>query len=539
MRHTLAKRYPRFERADFRSHVDPHWCTSEFITNVPKRFEVVLHRDAVGREVENFVMFDGDVAFSDDHHVTKQDAWFMYNEPILLSHPRQLRGSVYDGDVDFYAGGPISMENGSVLQDPHTQRGVRYPFKVATYYPIRNALVFRGFVFDTPTDSMVALVHWVFEKVKTIGYKYNTKGEALLIGCDPEFTLLDMLDERIRADTIFPTGSQHSIGCDGHAQTGELRPKPASCPLGLTSNLKELFTEMAPKIGNDKKVATGGGGDVDPLGHHIHFNKMISSEELEMLDLFVGKPSLNIKGAKRPSGNYERLGRDALRAQPHGCEYRTPPSVLIPEITDGLHATAYCAIATWEKLQEGDNFDIQVDDDTGIPTLASYLSLDYTEDKRYEIHLEEFWKWCNRVGGREIDPKQDALHLWVAGRKEVKPEPGVKINWSSNVYPDEDKEMFVPVPTFTKIHSVSVFILPTTGDEGNESILQVCIPDDVKARVNMTHLIALKQRYAISKILGFDHSNTRLGMTNSLLEDIGSYSTLKRMIVDFAKVICI
>jgi hypothetical protein len=539
MRQTLAKRYPSFDSPYFSAHVDDHWCTSEYITNVPNRFEKVLHRDAVGREQENFVMFDGDVSFSDDHHVTKQDAWFMYNEPIYLSHPRQLRGSVYDGDVDFFAAGPIEMENGSVLQDPNTQRGVRYPYKLATYYPIRNALIFRGLVFDTPTDSMVAFVKWVFDKVNTIGYKYNTKGEALLIGCDPEFTILDMLDERIRADTIFPTGSQHSIGCDGHAQTGELRPKPASCPLGLTSNVKELMNEVATKIGNDKKIATGGGGEVDPLGHHVHFNKMISSEELELLDLFVGRPSLNIKGAKRPSGNYERLGRDALRAQPHGCEYRTPPSVLIPEITDGLHTTAYCAVATWERLEEGDTFDIEVDDSTGIPTLDSYLSLDYTSDKRYEVHLEEWWKWCNRVGGREIDPKQDALYHWVEGRREVKPEPGLKINWSSNVFPGEEKEMFIPVTSFSKIHSVSVFILPTTGDEDSESILQVCIPDDVKARVNMTHLIALKQQYAISKILGFDHSSTRLGFTNALLNDLGGYTTLKQMVIDFAKVVCV
>jgi len=500
-----------------------------------------MHRDAVSRDTENFVMFDGDVAFGDGDAHCMQDAWFMFDEPVYLTHPRQLKGNVYDGDVDFFASAQVSMENGSVLHDPQTQRGIRYPYKVATYYPIRNALIIRGFTYDQPTESMKRLLNWIFEKIEGISYKYNTKGEALLIGCDPEFLLLDMLDERIRADTLFPTGSQHAIGCDGHAQTGELRPAPNSCPLGLGQTIKGLFAEIATKVGNDKKVTTGGGGDVDPLGHHVHFNKMISSEELELMDLFVGKPALNIKGAKRPSGNYERLGQDALRAQPHGCEYRTPASSLIPELTDALHTTAYAAIEKWESLEEGGTFDIDIDDNTGIPTLESYLALDVTPDGKWKPHLEEYWKWCNRVDGREIDPKQDMLHLWVEGRREVKPEPGLKITWSSNIFPDEERDTFVPISSFSRIESISVFQLPTAGEEEEENILQVCIPDDVKARVDMQELIRLKEEYGVTKILGFDHTNTRLGLTDALIhsEGVGNYENLKNMIVDFSKVICV
>jgi hypothetical protein len=431
------------------------------------------------------------------------------------------------------------MENGSVLHDPNTQRGVRYPYKIATYYPIRNVLLIKGLVHKEPTDSILRLLEWIFEKVQTVGYKYNSKGEALLIGCDPEFTVLDMLDERIRADQLFPTGGEHAIGCDGHAQTGELRPMPAPCPLGLTDNIKDLMTEMAPVIGNDKKVATGGGGEIDPLGHHIHFNKMISSEELELMDLFVGFPSLNIKGSKRPSGNYSRLGKDALRAQPHGCEYRTPASSLIPELSNALHVTGWCVVTKWESLAEGERFHIEVDDETEIPTLESYLALDVSSDGRYRPHLEEYWKWVNRIDGREIDPYKDYLHLWVDGRREVKPEPGIKLSWSSNIFPEQDKDTFVPDNHFDKIHSISIFILPTTDEEDTDRILQVCIPDEVKARVNMQDLISLKSEYNITKILGFDHANNRLGLTKAMLASVDGDDNVKRMIMDFAKVICI
>lgn len=545
MRKTFTKQYPTFSNPDFASAMSgEHWLEQEIFSQqgivVPNRFGTVMYREHVGREREDFIMFDGDIAFPDDSAHCTQDAWFMYNEPLILNHPRQARGNIYDGDVDFYVQGPVSMDNGSVLQDPSTSRGIRFPWKVATYYPIRNILVIKAFTHNEPNESIVKLIKWILEKVERVGYKYNTKGEALLMGCDPEFTILDMLDERIRADHLFPIGNQHAIGCDGHAQTGELRPEPADCPIKLTENIRQLMTEMVPVLGNDKKVATGGGGDIDPLGHHLHFNKMISSEELELLDLFVGRPSLNIKGADRVSGNYAQLGTGALRAQPHGCEYRTPASSLIPELSNGLHTTGYCVIAKFESLEEGESFDIHVDDETEIPTLESYIALDVSPDGRYRPHLEEYWKWCNRIEGREIDPYKDYLHLWVDGRREVKPEPGVKVNWSNNIFSDvQNKETFLPNSNFEKIHSVSVFVLPTSGEESEQRIMQVCIPDDVKARVNMQDLVRIKEAYGVRKILGFDHSNIRFGLTEAMLTHIGSFDNLKEMVMDLSKVVCI
>lgn len=538
MRKTLKKEYPVFDTIE--KYINGTSWFRRGMFNIPNRFGSVHYKDHVSRERENFVAFGCDVMFSDESSQMTQEAYFFYDQPIYLRHPYQLEGNKgYDGNVDFYVTGVIAMDNGSVLQDPATHRGIRYPFKMASYYPIRNVLICRGLLGYETNQSIKDFIKWMFEKIEGIGYKYNVKGEALLIGCDPEFSVLDMLDERVRADTLFPTGSYPRIGCDGHAQTGELRPEPADCPLKLTDNIRQLMNDMTPAIGTDKKVATGGGGEIDPLGHHIHFNKMICSEELELLDLFVGRPSLNIKGAKRPSGNYDRLGTQALRAQPHGCEYRAPASSLTPELSNALHVTAWCVVKKWESLSEGESFDIEVDDENEIPTLDSYLSLDVTEDERHKPHLKEFWSWVTRQPGKALDPYRDILHMWVEGRREVKPEPGIKINWSNTLYEDDNKDLFVSIPEFDKIHTINIFLLPTSAEDSSSKLMQVCLPDDMKAQVNMQELARVKTKYGIDRMLGFDHTNVRLGVTQALVDHISSYRKFKKMVVDIAKVICV
>lgn len=539
MRKKVGKRYPVFEECIFESGEGREWFNKDSLPEIPRRFEGVYHRRGLGSEMENFISFDADIHFSEDTRHTVQDAYFMYNEEVVIDDRSQLRGPVYEGDVDFFVTGPIRHANGNAVTDPHNHRGIRYPYKVATYYPIRNVLLIKGFVNHTaPNDTLLALIEWILKKVETVGYKYNTRGQALLIGCDPEFNIHDIMDERIYANQIFSTDPEAAIGCDGHSQTGELRPDPADCPLKLTENISNLLKEVADELGDDKKVTTGGGGSVDPLGHHIHFNKMLSSEELELMDIFVGAPALKIKGAKRMGGEYESLGRHALRRQPHGCEYRTPASSLIPELSNALHTTAYCCIRKWETLEEGSEFEFDTDDNTGIPTLESYISLDTSQDGRYTPHLEEYWKWVNGVGGREIDPKRDCLQWWVEGREECKPQPGLKVNWSSNVMPSSDKQRFIPMPTLDKIYDISVFMLPSNDTNGGKT-LQVCIDADDKTKVDMAALAALKDEYGITKILGFDHPSRKLGFTQSLLDEIGSYRSLKSLVTKLAKIICV
>ncbi|MHA2044129.1 MAG: putative amidoligase domain-containing protein [Candidatus Thorarchaeota archaeon] len=549
MRRVVGKRYPLYTETYFESGENNPWLNSAWLPDIPQRFQNVYHRRGMGDISENFITFDSEVHFPEDTRHCVQDAYFMYDQEVILDHRFQLRGPVYDGDVDFFLLGPVTMRSGNPATDPQTHRSVRYPFKVATYYPIRNVLVIKGLTNTNPNyndsaqdvephESVVRLIKWIFDKIETIGYKYNTRGEALLIGCDPEFNVHDIMDERIHANQLFSTDPEAQIGCDGHSQTGELRPEPADCPLKLTDHIGELMFEIANTIGDDKKVTTGGGGNVDPLGHHLHFNKMVSNEELELLDLFVGAPALKIRGAKRMTTEFEALGHGAIRRQPHGCEYRTPASSLVPELTKALHTTAYCVIRKWESLPEGAEFEFDTDDNTSIPTLESYLELDTSPDGKYKEHLGEYWKWVNGVDGREIDPKRDCLQWWVPGREEVKPQPGLKINWSSNIMPSSDKQRFIPMPTLEKIYDLSVFVLPTN-DSAGEKTLQVCIDAGDKEKVDMAALAALKTEFGIDKILGFDHPSRKLGFTQAMLDELGNYRTLKSLVTKLAKVICV
>ncbi len=569
LRKKISKNYPKFDRTRIHSNDSVHWCKRSKLPPIPSRFQNLYHKDSVGNSDENFIMFDGDVGFSDSARHTAQDAWFMFPEiapfnaprsvtPVIVQSRKQLRGQLFNGDVDYLIGGGIELENGGLLLDIDSQRNLRYPYKIATYYPIRNVLLIKNLLHGSPTPSIVKLVEWIFTVTSTLGYKYNKFGDALLIGCDPEFTITDILDERISAQSIFPDPNRNEpIGTDGHSNTGELRPAPSNCPLGLTRNIKKLMGELAIKLGNDKKVLTGGGGTITSLGHHIHFSIMISSDEVELLDDFVGRPSLRIKGAKRPDSGFESLGQGAVRQQPHGCEYRTAASSLIPELTDALHTTGYCCIMKWHSLQEGECFEFDIDQSTKIPTIGSYRMLDITDDKRYIPHLEEMWKWANHVDGREIDPKRDILYRWVEGRTEVKPRPGLKINWGADIFPSVVKENFIELPFLNKIYDMTVILLPPTEEE-TRRIVQLCLSEEDQAKINagrptvriggkdqkwceenLVLLRALKHKYRLDAIPGFKHPTKKIGLTKNFLNSLGSMAKLQNFVLDVAKIICV
>jgi hypothetical protein len=569
MRKKISKNYPKFDRTRIYSNDSVHWCKRSKLPPVPSRFQNLYHKESIGSNEENFIMVDGDVGFAEDTRHTAQDAWFMFPEmspfisprevvPVVLQSSKQLRGQLYNGDVDFLIGGGVELENGGLLLDNDSRRNLRYPYRIATYYPIRNVLLMKNLLHGSPTPSLKNLVEWIFTVTNSLGYKYNKFGDALLIGCDPEFTITDILDERISAQSIFPDPNRDlPIGTDGHSNTGELRPAPSKCPLDLTRNIKKLMAELATKLGNDKKILTGGGGTIASLGHHIHFSIMLSSDEIELQDDFVGRPALRIKGSKRPDSGFEALGQGAVRRQPHGCEYRTAASSLIPELTDALHTTAYCCVMKWHSLQEGESFEFDIDQNTKIPTLDSYRMLDITDDKRYTPHLEEMWKWANHVDGREIDPKRDILYRWVEGRKEVKPKPGLKVNWGGDIFPTVEKENFIELPSLDKIYDITVVLLPPTEEE-TRRIVQICLSEEDQIKINNGHpivlegkdtpgwaqnpldqLIALKVKYRIDGIPGFKHPTRKIGVTKNFLNSLGSMNKLKRFVLDVANIICV
>ena len=570
MRKTISKNYPVFEHQELYNHAsssEPTWLNKEVFSEnfkIPKRFQNLYRKADLGKLEENFIIFGGKVNVGDGSQITQIVAPFKYEEPVILTNNKQLRGDLPDGDVDFNIEWKyISMENGHSVKDPNTGVGVRYPFTVATYFPIRNILIIRDITFGEPTESLMRLLTWILEKIETVGYKYTETG-PILIGCDPEFNVLDIMGERISAETLFPDPHDSlPIGTDTHSSTGELRPDPEECPLKLTENIKRLMEEAARKVNNNTKIVTGGGKGIAPTGHHIHFSHMICKEEKELLDDLVGGPSLQIEGADRGDSRYGRIGRDDVRQQPHGCEYRTPASSLIPELTNALHVTAYCCLMKWQSLKEREAFNYEIDEKTGIPTIETYRALDITEDKRYTPHLEEFWKWANRIEGRKIDPTRDCLHFWVPKRKEVKAKPGIKVTWASEIFPESQKPSFIPISQLDSIYHLQImYIYEDAENTTDESILQISVHEETQNKINngkdtvrvqwkgeridtgwceekWGQFHTLKEKFAIDYIDAYDQADLTFGVSKLLLERLGTMAVLKRMVKEIAKIVCI
>jgi len=211
----------------------------------------------------------------------------------------------------------------------------------------------------------------------------------------------------------------------------------------------------------------------------------------------------------------------------------------------------------WHSLQEGETFEFNMDENTQVPTIDSYRSLDITDDKRYTPHLEEMWRWDNHIDGREIDAKRECLYRWVDGRKEVKPSPGLKINWGGDIFPSIDKENFIELPNLDKIYDITVVLLPPTEEE-TRRVVQLCLSAEDQTKINrgrpivlkgkdtpgwaegpLLQLRALKDKYRLDGIPGFGHPTRKIGLTKNFLNSLGSMRKLKNFVLDVADIICI
>ena len=283
----------------------------------------------------------------------------------------------------------------------------------------------------TLNKENIDLIKEIFSYIKKNGFK-PLKKEAnkkrLMMGCDPEFSLARG-DERVAASTFLSGGTRAPLGVDGASQTGEIRPSPEYSPLSLVKKgVKPLLKELMRKIPPDVKATTGGGFR-DPLGDHIHFNKVLTDEEVKLLDDFVGIPCTKMKGGDR--NGYGTPGD--VRIQPHGMEYRTCPSTLIPGLLEAKYVTAYCVIIKWERMKVGNKFEYTVDE-RNIPLKEDYLALAPTT--KYKEILETFYTW---VKHGEIDKKGDFLSLWFkrgnSSTKSKRPRAIVKLkpDWMEKI----------------------------------------------------------------------------------------------------------
>jgi hypothetical protein len=136
------------------------------------------------------------------------------------------------------------------------------------------------------------------------------------LGADPEF-------EAYRGETVvvahnYVGHTDCPVGSDGCGDQLEIRPAPSARPAVLVKNIKDLLRESS-KYFDEISVR----GDKYSLGGHIHFGGLGANFRLlEVLDNFIGKPLSVLNGSAR--GGFADLG--GYRPQPHGFEYRTPPS---------------------------------------------------------------------------------------------------------------------------------------------------------------------------------------------------------------------
>ena len=207
----------------------------------------------------------------------------------------------------------------------------------------------------------------------------------LIIGLDPELTLLDKAG--VVHSSPFGCGDcDAEIGSDGGSV--EIRPKPGT-PKQVVKTVKSLYERMDSKLDKDLRLFSSGGGFVKrPLGGHIHFNIPINLELTALLDDFIGKPMKRMNGSSRSEGSgYGKLSE--VKRQPHGFEYRTPPSFVgKPDLFAGVIALAYCVASTWKTISNsGITFEYGCGDITGA-FKSAYEKLTYY--KTYKKEIEDF-----------------------------------------------------------------------------------------------------------------------------------------------------
>ncbi len=285
---------------------------------------------------------------------------------------------------------------------------------IASYYKNLNYLIFHIFEYNIDTGEFsnrqgIEIINAVFNNIIATGYKLHPNNTKLLIGADPEFSIIDKQGQRISAATVLKnpsTSMSAQIGVDGAKHTGELRPTAMDDPIFLVKKqIKMLLYQLKKDLPTGLGV-TSGGGFSDPLGGHIHFNTLISSEEVQLLDDFVGIPTTILKGGRRAGGSYGSAGD--VRIQPHGIEYRTPPSTLLPEALEAQWVTAFSIIRRWRRAAPGTKFSYRINKKK-IPTLQNYLQ--FAPTKRYTEHVIKFYKFITEGS---YNTTENILDLWFS-----------------------------------------------------------------------------------------------------------------------------
>lgn len=158
----------------------------------------------------------------------------------------------------------------------------------------------------------------------------------ITIGSDPEFGLKFGDGKQAKAYDYLSNSTSAEIGCDGHSDIGELRPRYGETPREHLNHVAVLMARVSKEIPEHIKITAGSMVAGDGIGGHIHFGNLGHSfafkRAARALDYYLALPIALIevqKSAKhrRRQTGYGILG--ALRPQTWGFEYRTLPSWLL------------------------------------------------------------------------------------------------------------------------------------------------------------------------------------------------------------------
>lgn len=330
------------------------------------------------------------------------------NKKIISISNEIVDATTLDGSLGIYADSTSNAESA----DDHVNILYSYcgnKYIVGYYDAVKNNLYLsdithNGVAGDETIEFARVLIAEILSTVENFNEKKSITREfvpfgalstekELMIGLDPEF-LLTKNNSKIDCSEVVPASSTNPVGTDGEASgyrdIGEFRPTQGA-PKELFKTMKGLLAELAVMIRdngshNTAKVYCGGGKKLSKaIGGHIHFNIPSSKELVRLLDDFIGKPLLAMKGAERSNGSsYGKLS--AIEGKPYGFEYRTPPSFIgRPEVFEGVVAVSYCLAKTWAAISSGkSSFTYMTSSDTGA-YLDAYDKLECYEDFKKEI----------------------------------------------------------------------------------------------------------------------------------------------------------
>lgn len=158
----------------------------------------------------------------------------------------------------------------------------------------------------------------------------------ITIGSDPEFGLTFEDGGQAKAHKYLPNSTSDEIGCDGHSDIGELRPRHGETPREHLGHIADLMARVDKKIPAHIKITAGSMVANDGIGGHIHFGNLGSRfptrKAARALDYYLALPVALIEVQSSAKERRTRTGYGTLgcyRGQDWGFEYRTLPSWLM------------------------------------------------------------------------------------------------------------------------------------------------------------------------------------------------------------------